>query len=158
MQQNDTYVDTVRAVDGGHPNDPSPVMSDWTPAGGYINLLEATDDAGIDLSEYSIGETIAVAVMDDDGNVLEFYPDGRKVLEIKAEHTGNSDDAAFNVFFERPWDWRFESCPIEEDAATRAIEESYGWGHDPEVMYDGEPLGVLIVDRDGEYVDIHLTR
>lgn len=132
-------------------------LADHTPHSGYTALAEAADDAGIDVQRYADAKTIAVAVLGADGDVEAFHPEGRKTFDVRAQDTDSPEDAGFNVFFERPYDWRAENLPVTEDAVVRATEEAYGCG-DPERMAEEEKVGVLVTDDDGEYVDFHFTK
>lgn len=72
----DRYTDRVIAVEVEEKDEVELRLADWTPSGGYTALVDAADRAGLDLTEYNDGETVAVATLDADGNVESFAPPG----------------------------------------------------------------------------------
>lgn len=69
------YTDRVVAVHEDHREEAALRLRDHTPHGGYTALVEAADDAGLDLTSVSDGEVVGEATLTDDGEVIAFTTD-----------------------------------------------------------------------------------
>lgn len=71
----DTYSGRVIAVWEEHRDEAALRLEDHTPHGGYTALVEAADEAGVDLTSVKGGQAIGRAKLTEDGDVVSFTPD-----------------------------------------------------------------------------------
>jgi hypothetical protein len=71
----ETYSGRVKAVAVDESDEVRLRLADWTPHRGYTTLIDAADRAGLDLTEYRDGQTVARATLDEDGDVIDFDPE-----------------------------------------------------------------------------------
>lgn len=79
--EDNTYTDRVITVHEEHRDEAALRLEDHTPHGGYTALVEAADEAGVDLTDVSDGQTVGRATLTPDGDVIAF------TTETECDHT-----------------------------------------------------------------------
>lgn len=85
--------------------------------------------------------------------------DETREFDIVAQDVDSEQDCGFNVRFDRPYSM-FEEWPVAEDAVAKAVGDAYNWYPTSEMnmaLDEGQVVGRLIVDENGEYVRTELV-